>query len=287
MTVQVLRTPEEFHAHRLDSWGLVPTMGALHAGHLTLISRAAAENETTVVSIFVNPSQFASTSDLSRYPRDLETDVEKAASAGAGVIYAPEPSTVYPPGFSTWVEPGALADRWEGTSRPGHFRGVATVVSILLNTVRPDRSYFGQKDFQQLQIIRGVHRDLRLPGIIVASPTVRDMDGLALSSRNARLNTEARMTARKIPETLAAVVNAAQVGIRDAEELLAIGRRALAHPDVRLDYLAVVDDETLEPGAGCSGDSRLLLAVEINGVRLIDNVVLPTSAGQPAGCPAT
>lgn len=282
MTVQVLRTPEEFHARRIGSWGLVPTMGALHAGHLTLISRAAAENETTVVSVFVNPSQFASASDLSRYPRDLETDVQKAASAGASMIYAPEPSTVYPPGFSTWVEPGELADRWEGKSRPGHFRGVATVVSILLNSVRPSRSYFGQKDFQQLQVIRRMHRDLRLPGEIVASPTVRDMDGLALSSRNARLSAGARMTARKIPEALAAMVNAAQAGVREDEELIAVGRRALSHPDVRLDYLAIVDDETLEPGAGSAGNSRILLAVEIDGVRLIDNMALPSSGGQPA-----
>jgi pantoate--beta-alanine ligase len=215
----------------------------------------------------------------------MKTDIEKASSAGATIIYVPEASTVYPPGFSTWVDPGALAGIWEGKSRPGHFRGVATVVSILLNTIRPDRGYFGEKDFQQLQIIRRMHRDLRLPGEIVASPTVRDMDGLALSSRNARLSPGARMAARRIPQTLAAMVKAAQTGIRDTAELVGIGHRALSHPDVRLDYLAIVDDETLEPGAGISGNSRILLAVEIDGVRLIDNVALPVGAGQPASWP--
>ena len=283
MTVQVLRTPGEFGGLRLGSWGLVPTMGALHAGHLTLISRAAAENETTVVSIFVNPTQFGSANDLSRYPRDLETDIARAASAGADIIYAPEASTVYPPGFSTWVEPGSLADRWEGESRPGHFRGVATVVTILLDSVKPDRSYFGQKDFQQLQIIRRMHSDLRLPGEVIASPTVRDMDGLALSSRNARLSTGARLTARKIPKALEAMVTAAAVGVRQSTELEEIGRQTLSCTDVRIDYLAVVDDATLEPVTFSSDNSRVLLAVEVDGVRLIDNVALPSAMGHISG----
>ncbi len=283
MTVHVFRTPEELRSPRPGSWGLVPTMGALHAGHLTLIARAAAENDAAVVSIFVNPSQFGSASDLSRYPRDLETDIAKAASAGASIIYAPDVSTVYPPGFSTWVEPGALADRWEGKSRPGHFRGVATVVSILLNSVRPERSYFGEKDYQQLQIIRRMHRDLQLPGCIVPSPTVRDMDGLALSSRNARLSAAGRATARRIPMTMAAIADAARGGVREIEDLEAIGRRILAHPGLQLDYLAIVDAETLEPAGTNVCTYRVLLAAEIDGVRLIDNIALPWHRGEVKG----
>jgi pantoate--beta-alanine ligase len=275
VTAQILRLPEDVPSSRAGSWGLVPTMGALHAGHLTLISRSAAENDVTVVSVFVNPSQFGDPSDLAKYPRDLDSDVVKAAAAGANFIYAPDVTTVYPPGFATWIEPGPLADRWEGESRPGHFRGVATVVSILLNTVRPDRSYFGEKDYQQLQVLRRVHRDLRLPGQVIASPTVRDVDGLALSSRNARLSDQARTSARKIPETLAAMVEAAQSGVLEASSLEAIGRRVIAHPDIRLDYLAVVDDETLEPASSESASRRILIAAEIDGVRLIDNVALP------------
>lgn len=286
MTTRVVRAPAELGTPRSGSTGLVPTMGALHAGHFTLIARSAAENEATVVSIFVNPSQFGSSTDLSRYPRDLEADVAKAEAAGASIIYAPDVPTVYPPGFSTWVEPGALADRWEGKSRPGHFRGVATVVSILLNTVQPDFSYFGEKDFQQLQIIRRMHRDLRLPGRIVASPTVRDMDGLALSSRNARLSTEGRRTAGKIPATLAAIAEAARRGVSSTEELETIGHQVLMHPDVRLDYLAIVDAETLEPVVDISGECRVLLAAEIEGVRLIDNIAIPQPMNGAEGHPA-
>jgi pantoate--beta-alanine ligase len=254
-------------------------MGALHAGHLTLIARAAAENDTAAVSIFVNPSQFGSTADLSRYPRDLESDIAKAASAGAGIIYAPDVATVYPPGFSTWVEPGQLADRWEGKSRPGHFRGVATVVSILLNSVRPGRSYFGEKDFQQLQIIRRMHRDLRLPGRIVPSPTVRDMDGLALSSRNARLSSDGRATARRIPTAMAAIAEAARRGEHSSAHLETVGRRILTHPDLQLDYLAIVDADTLEPAAAVGCTCRVLLAADVEGVRLIDNIALPAHPG--------
>lgn len=265
--------------------GLVPTMGALHAGHLTLISRAAAENDVAAVSIFVNPTQFGSAADLDRYPRDLEDDIVKAATAGATVIYAPDVATIYPVDFSTQVEPGTLADRWEGKSRPGHFRGVATVVTILLNSVRPDRSYFGEKDYQQLQVIRRMHRDLRLPGVVVASPTVRDLDGVALSSRNARLSPGGRDIARRIPLALEAIARAARDDVAQAATLEVIGRRVLEVPGVQIDYLAVVDSETLEPLSANTGHARVLLAVEVEGVRLIDNIALPSqrslSQGQP------
>ncbi len=253
-------------------------MGALHAGHVTLISRAAAENDQAVVSIFVNPSQFGNAGDLARYPRDFDGDVAKAVSAGASVVYAPDVATVYPTGFATWIEPGPLAAAWEGKSRPGHFRGVATVVSILLNTVRPDRAYFGEKDFQQLQVIRRMHQDLRLPGRIVASPTVRDMDGLALSSRNARLSADGRMVARKIPLALAEIAGAAQSGVRANAELEKIGRQVLVHPGLRLDYLAIVDADTLELASETLRERRVLVAAEVDGVRLIDNISLPALA---------
>lgn len=283
MTVHVVRTPEELGDLGKGTCGLVPTMGALHAGHLTLIARAAAENDTAVVSIFVNPSQFGNANDLARYPRNLESDIATAAAAGAGIIYAPDAATVYPPGFSTWVEPGSLAEQWEGKSRPGHFRGVATVVSILLNSVLPRRSYFGEKDFQQLQVIRRMHRDLRLPGTIVASPTVRDMDGLALSSRNARLSAHGRVTARSIPMALAAIADASRRGVTAAPDLESAGRRVLAQPGLELDYLAIVDAATLEQVEIASGPRRVLLAAVVDGVRLIDNIALPATNGEIAG----
>ena len=179
--------------------GLVPTMGALHAGHLSLISRSASENPLTVVSVFVNPTQFTNPEDLAHYPRDLETDVALARQAGADLIFAPTVEAIYPPGFDTTVEVGHLSDRWEGASRPGHLRAVATVVTILLNLAQPTRAYFGEKDFQQLQVVRQIHRDLALPGEIVGCPTVRDEDGLALSSRNVQLSRDERAVPWRCP----------------------------------------------------------------------------------------
>ncbi len=257
-------------------------MGALHAGHLTVISRAAAENDVAVVSVFVNPTQFGSASDLSRYPRDLDTDIAKAASAGASLIYAPEVSAIYPPGFSTWVEPGALADRWEGKSRPGHFRGVATIVSILLNTVQPHRSYFGEKDFQQLQIIRRMHDDLALPGQIVACETVRAPDGLALSSRNMLLLAADRERARAIPNAIDAIRQAVANGEGDVSRLQALGRSILAREGLAVDYLAIVDIVDLKQLTVVNREARLLVATKLGGVRLIDNAAITIESGEPA-----
>lgn len=251
--------------------GLVPTMGALHDGHLALIARSARENPQTVVSIFVNPTQFGDPADLKRYPRHLGRDIAAATRAGATLIFAPDVSAIYPPGFDTWVEPGDLGRRWEGEARPGHFRGVATVVTILLNLVRPARAYFGEKDYQQLQIIRRLHRDLALPGDIIGCETIRDPDGLALSSRNARLAPEHRRLARRLPEALTAVSDLARQGERSAARLEAAGRSALDHPDIYIDYLAIVDEETLSRLTTLEHRARLLVAVEIGGVRLIDN----------------
>lgn len=264
--------------------GFVPTMGALHAGHVALIERAARENACTVVSIFVNPTQFNDPSDLARYPRNLDHDVEVASDAGADVIYAPDAETVYPPGFSTFVEVGGLTDRWEGEARPGHFRGVATVVTILLNTVRPRRAYFGEKDYQQLLVVRRMQRDLRLPGEIVACPTVREPDGLALSSRNARLTPEQRQTAVALPRSLFAMAAAAKEGERRAANLLALGRQQLEEaPGLEIEYLAVVEPDELAPVEEVTPGTRVIAAVRLGDVRLIDNLeLLPADARSTA-----
>lgn len=255
--------------------GFVPTMGALHAGHAALIQRSVRENEVTVVSIFVNPAQFDDPADLARYPRDLERDVDYATGAGADLIYAPDVATVYPPGFATTVEVRGLTERWEGAARPGHFRGVATVVTILLNTLRPRRAYFGEKDYQQLLVVRRLHRDLRLPGEIVGCPTVREADGLALSSRNARLTPQQRKQAVAIPQALFAMVDAARAGEVSVERLLQAGQERLAEaPDITVEYLAIVDGEDLTPLETLVPGARAIVAARLGAVRLIDNVPL-------------
>jgi pantoate--beta-alanine ligase len=254
--------------------GLVPTMGALHAGHRSLIERSARENPLTVVSVFVNPTQFSSRADLELYPRDPQPDARLATAAGADIIFAPDPVEMYPPGFDTAVEVGALAERWEGAFRPGHFRGVATVVTVLLNLVRPARSYFGEKDYQQLQIVRRLHQDLALPGEIVGCPTVRDRDGLALSSRNARLSPAARVAATAVPRALARAQAAAQAGETDARALETIAGDVLHEPRITIEYIAVVDGDTLEPIRRLRPGARMLIAADVDGTRLIDNDVI-------------
>lgn len=254
--------------------GLVPTMGALHDGHLALISRSAAENPATVVSVFVNPTQFTHQGDFAGYPRSLERDVKAAAAAGASLVFAPTVEEVYPAGFATSVEVGPLSERWEGASRPGHFRGVATVVAVLFGLVRPARAYFGEKDFQQLQVIRRMHADLALSGEVVGCPTVREADGLALSSRNARLSAESRTAAAAIPRALAAMRALVAGGERDVSRIDTAGREALSGPDVEIDYLAVVDPDTLEPTPIVTPGARAIVAAVVGGVRLIDNLDL-------------
>ncbi len=272
----IARTPAELR-ERLGATapGLVPTMGALHEGHLELIRRSAAENAVTVVSIFVNPLQFDHRADLTAYPRTFERDRELATSAGATVIFAPTEAILYPEGFATSVSVRGLTDRWEGTSRPGHFTGVTTVVTKLFAIVQPARAYFGEKDFQQLAVIRRLHADLNLAGEIVAVPTVRDVDGLALSSRNARLSPEERQQARIVPRTLFAIREAARSGELNADALLALGKAVFAEePAVELDYLAIVDPATLEPVESVANGARALIAVRVGKIRLIDNVAV-------------
>jgi pantoate--beta-alanine ligase len=237
---------------RAGSIGLVPTMGALHAGHEALIRTARAENDIVVVSLFVNPAQFDEGADLAAYPRDEARDAEIAAEAGADLLFAPPPEEIYPPGFQTWVDVERLSRGLEGDHRPGHFRGVATVCLKLFNIVRPQRAYFGQKDAQQVAVIRRLVRDLDLEVEIRSVPTVRDADGLALSSRNGRLSPAERDAALALPRALAT---------RD----LAAARAALAGLDV--DYVEIAD---FDPPV-------LAAAVRVGSTRLIDNVVLDSN----------
>ncbi len=269
------------------SIGLVPTMGALHAGHLSLIERARAECDLVVVSLFVNPAQFNERADLERYPRDERGDARLAHEAGAEVLFAPSEEEVYPPGFATAVEVFGLTDRLEGAVRGAeHFRGVTTVVTKLLCMVQPDVAYFGQKDAQQLVVIRRLVRDLDLPVRVEACPTVREADGLALSSRNALLSSSQRPRARALHAALRAAADEAAADETSARALLGAARRAMDDFGVEPEYLALVDPDTLEPCEVLTGRSLLAVAALIGDVRLIDNELLEPArralrAGEP------
>ena len=256
--------------------GLVPTMGALHDGHLALVRRAKQENQRLVVSIFVNPTQFSQTDDLSRYPRDLDRDLTLLREEGVDLVYAPSPQEIYPPGFDTWVEPGALADRLEGAARPGHFRGVATVVTKLFNLVRPDRAYFGQKDGQQVLVIQQLVRDLNMGVEIVVVPTVREPDGLALSSRNAYLTPEQRKAASVIYRALARARELLGQGVSSGEELRSAVRRVLEEEPLveQIEYVSLADCGTLEELEVLAGRAMISVAVRLGQTRLIDNLIL-------------
>jgi pantoate--beta-alanine ligase len=256
--------------------GFVPTMGALHEGHLALIRRARAECGCVVVSIFVNPTQFAPGTDFEEYPRDLKGDSAKADAAGADLIFAPAVEEIYPPGDSTFVEvTGQLVDCLCGPRRPGHFRGVTTVCARLFSIVCADRAYFGEKDYQQLLIIKRMVRDLRLPLEIVPVPTVREPHGLAISSRNAYLSPEERKAASVLSRGLFAARERFTAGERDAAALVAAARDVIAtEPLVRLEYLELRDAETLVELERAEGRAVLAVAAYVGSARLIDNVVL-------------
>ena len=256
--------------------GLVPTMGWLHAGHRALIHRARAENATTIVSIFVNPKQFGDPSDLEKYPRNEARDVEICAEEGADLVFAPSVEEVYPPGFDTSVRVGAVAEPLEGAARPGHFDGVATVVAILFNLVAAERAYFGQKDAQQLLVIRQMARDLAIPIEVIAHPTVREPDGLALSSRNVHLSPEERAAAPVLRRALLAARDRWQGGERSGEALRSAMRDVLAsEPLAHPDYVSVADGTTLRELDHVKGPALLSLAVRFGPTRLIDNEPLP------------
>ena len=255
--------------------GFVPTMGALHEGHLSLIRRMQEMADVVVVSVFVNPSQFGPGEDFEAYPRDLPRDADLCAAEGVDVLFAPEEGDLYAEGARTWVEVEGLSARLEGASRPGHFRGVATVVLKLLNAVQPHAAAFGQKDAQQAILLQRMARDLLLDVEIVVMPIVRGEDGVALSSRNARLSDEERRAAGAIPRALRAAEEAIESGERDPAKIVEAARAVLeAEPILRVDYVDLVDTETLEPAASMEGERLLSVAVFAGKTRLIDNTVI-------------
>lgn len=285
--MRVLRTIDEVRAavaearERGRTVGLVPTMGALHAGHDALIRAARAASDEVVVSLFVNPTQFNDPSDLAAYPRDEAADAARAAELGVDVLFAPEADTMYPPGFATTVTVGGLTDVLEGEKRgPGHFAGVCTVVTKLLNIVAPDVAWFGQKDAQQVAVVKRMVRDLDLPVRIEVVPTVREPDGLALSSRNVLLDGQDRARALALSRALAAAENAVAAGERDAAAVLAAARAAL--DGLQPEYLALVDPETFAPLATLDGRPALVaVAARVGRVRLIDNTLLTPQEPSP------
>ena len=256
--------------------GLVPTMGALHDGHLTLVRQAREENETLAVTIFINPTQFSPQEDLAQYPRDLERDLGMLREEGADLVFVPPVEEIYPPGFDTWVQIGALAERLEGANRPGHFRGVATVLTKLFNIVGPDRAYFGQKDGQQTVVVRKLARDMDMGLEIVVVPTVRDADGLALSSRNVYLNPEERRAAPVVYRALCRAQELRSHGVGDCDRLRAEVKQVLLEEPLveQVEYVSVAGAEDLEELTEVTGPAMVSVAVKIGETRLIDNIML-------------
>jgi pantoate--beta-alanine ligase len=275
--VQIVLTSEELARARADISGtlaLVPTMGALHAGHMALVAEAKKRADRVAASIFVNPTQFGTGEDFGRYPRQEEQDARTLEDGGCDLLWTPSVHDIYPDGFATKISLSGVTERWEGEVRPGHFDGVATVVAKLLLSVRPDVALFGEKDFQQLAVIRRMVADLDIPVEIVAVPTLREADGLALSSRNAYLLPDEREQAAVLPRTLQAARAAILGGtpvmevLREAKTLLCDGGFS------RVDYFALVDAGTLEPLDEPKGEMRLIVAAVIGATRLIDNIAL-------------
>ena len=276
--MQVIETVADFRAAQRSCprpLGLVPTMGYLHEGHLSLVRRARADNATAAASIFVNPTQFGENEDLSTYPRDMDGDLEKLRREGVDLVFAPPASEVYPPGFDTTIDVGDIARRLEGEHRPGHFAGVATVVCKLLTIVRPDNVYFGQKDAQQCLVIQRLNADLNLGANVIVMPTVRDPDGLALSSRNAYLTPEDRQSALSLSRALRFAETLHSEGVRDAATIRAQMQLVLnTQPTASIDYISIADAHTLHELTTIDRPALVSLAVHIGKVRLIDNVVL-------------
>jgi pantoate--beta-alanine ligase len=262
--------------------GFVPTMGALHAGHARLLEVARESSDVVVTSIFVNPIQFDRKEDYERYGRCLEDDLRTCEDAGVDLVFAPDISEMYPDGASTFVEVHGLSDHFCGSSRPGHFRGVTTVVSKLFHIVGPDLAYFGEKDAQQLAIIQRMVRDLDFPIRIVPVSTVREPDGLALSSRNIRLSVDERKLAPKLYGALSAVAAALSGGERSAKAALSVGRRILDIPGISTDYFDLADPDTMQPVATIRDPVRVMGAIWIGGTRLIDNLLVPFLGGADA-----
>ena len=277
--MQVLETIEAFRRARetVGELGLVPTMGFLHEGHLTLVERARAENSAVAATIFVNPTQFGPHEDLARYPRDLNRDLQMLERTGVDLVFVPDVTEMYPAGFSTSVEVEGITRVLEGAVRPGHFKGVATVVCKLFHIADAERAYFGQKDAQQAVVVRRMVRDLNMRTEIVVVPTVREHDGLARSSRNIHLSPEERAAAPVLYRALRAVEHAWNAGEREANRLRSTMRDVLMRePLAQVDYVSVADPETLDELADARDGALASLAVRIGHTRLIDNIVLPT-----------
>lgn len=255
--------------------GLVPTMGALHEGHLSLVRAAQAQCDAVAVSIFVNPTQFGPTEDLSRYPRQFDRDCGLLEKEGIQILFAPRVEEIYPQGAVTWVVVEGLSEKLDGRSRPGHFRGVTTIVSKLFHIIEPAAAFFGQKDAAQLAVIRRMVRDLDFPVEIVACPIVRERDGLAMSSRNAYLNREERSRALVLQRSLQGVQQQFQAGERSAAKLISAAKEVFGRePQVHLDYFEIVDPDTLDPVERISQKTLVAVAAYVGSTRLIDNAVL-------------
>jgi pantoate--beta-alanine ligase len=254
--------------------GLVPTMGALHAGHLNLVQLAKRPGDKVVATIFVNPTQFAPGEDFARYPRTLDEDLRLLQQAACDYVFVPSQAEMYPPGFSTQVEPPAIARRWEGECRPGHFRGVCTVVLKLLNMIPADVAVFGQKDFQQAAVIKQMVRELNVATHIEVGPTIREPDGLALSSRNRYLSPADRARALALSQSLQAAQQTIGAGERRAATIAGLIGETLQPQVDAIDYVAVVDGETLDPVEQITPNTVILLAAKIGGTRLIDNCLV-------------
>ncbi|HVJ08489.1 MAG TPA: pantoate--beta-alanine ligase [Acidisarcina sp.] len=279
--MKTLKTPEEMQAACRDlrrqgkRIGLVPTMGALHAGHLSLVRAARAACDVVAVSIFVNPTQFGPNEDFSNYPRDLERDSALLLAEGVDLVFAPSAEAMYPAGASTFVTVEGISERLDGASRPGHFRGVTTVVSKLLHIVMPQRAFFGQKDAAQVAVLRWMVRDLNLDVELVICPIVREADGLALSSRNVYLDPEHRRQALVLSRAMTRAREVAAAGEHSSAKILQEARAVLAsEPAVRIDYLAAVHPETLEDVADLREGALIAVAAYVGPTRLIDNVVI-------------
>jgi pantoate--beta-alanine ligase len=287
--MQIVRTPGSARAIARTlprPVGLVPTMGALHAGHLALVRRARSENASVVASIFVNPLQFGPSEDFDRYPRAFEADAEKLEAAGVDLLYAPEASRMYPPGFATTISVSDVSRVFEGARRPGHFDGVATVVAKLFHAIEPTSAYFGQKDVQQTAVIRTFVRDLDFATNIVVAPTVREDDGLALSSRNVYLTPVQRAAAPSLYRAIRAVVDAVAAGERDPARACALGASLVEAPLV-LEYLAIVDPQTFAPLTKAEGPAVVVAVAAAGATRLLDNASIPGPGGvDPVVTPA-
>ncbi len=275
----IARTVAEMKAARKafkGSVGLVPTMGYLHEGHLTLVRRSKAENAATVVSIFVNPTQFGPNEDFGKYPRAPEIDIGLLEKVGADAVFMPSPAEVYPAGFNTWVTVEKVTERLEGAVRPGHFRGVATVVNKLFNIVQPDRAYFGQKDAQQCVVVKKMVADLDMPLDIVIVPIVREADGLAMSSRNVYLSPEDRKSAVVLSRSLKLAGDMIAKGEKNAEDVRRAMRELISRePNAVIDYISIADNTTLDELDEIKSGALISLVVKFGRTRLLDNMIVP------------